>query len=138
MNHFVTLIRGNAGSDWHGGPGFTTAPGDAPKPPKTEPRLSVDDPLKPRLKSDETAEMRYLKQRELIDAYKAQHPGMSADKIFADLTIRHPEIFTDDDESNEPSDEAKKEVVSHFRDAGMSLDRVYATIGRLNPEFFQD
>src|SRR6266436_6296319 len=102
MNYSVTLIRGNAGSDWHGGPGFTTAPGDAPKPPKSVPVLSVPDPLKPRLKAykrDEAqarAEARSAAQRELIDAYKQKHPEASVNKMFEALTRDHPNVFNDD------------------------------------------
>jgi hypothetical protein len=164
MRHYVT-IHGPAhsihGADsFRGGPGFTTAPGDAPKPKKSLPILAIPDPLKPRLKADKSDA-----QRELIDAYKQKNPGASADKIFADLTLRHPDVFNDDDPEdngdNDPDDDgaddqplkrnkkvsdmarrltAHKEVVDHFQAAHpeMSIDRVYATLTRLNPEFFQD
>jgi hypothetical protein len=155
MKHFVTLIRGNAGSDWHGGPGFTTAPGDAPPIKKYPPVLSVPDPLKPRLKTDKqaAAEARDAAQRELIDGYKAKHPSASPDRMFAELTQQHPDVFRDDDGdddedgtgSDAPSDEkrrldAKREVFDHFRGAfpELPVDEVFRRIARLNPEFSED
>jgi hypothetical protein len=143
MHHIVNVFSNQAG--------FRTPPGDAPPIPKYPPVLSVPDPLKPRLKRDETAETRYLKQRELIDAYKARNPQAPVNKMFEDLTRAHPSVFTDDDGeddedgTNVPSDEkrqlaAQREVLEHFQNAHpeMAIDRVYATLTRLNPEFFKD
>jgi hypothetical protein len=145
MHHIVNVYSNQAG--------FVTPPGDAPPIPKYPPILSVPDPLRPRLRTDKIAEAeaRNEQQRTLIDEYKSKNPGVSADKMFEVLTRRHPEVFHDneddgdDDEDNMPSDEkrrldAKREVISDFQSAhpSMSIDRVYATLTRLNPAFFED
>jgi hypothetical protein len=156
MKHLIT-IHGPAHSihgvdSFRGGPGFTTAPGDAPKPKKSLPILAIPDPLKPRLKADKSDA-----QRELIDAYKQKTPGASADKIFADLTEQYPDVFNDNDPEDDGDDDqplkrnkkvsdmegrltAHREVVDHFQAAHpeLSIEAVYRKLTRLNPEFFQD
>ena len=90
------------GSDFRGGPGFTTAPSPTVKAPPADPRLAIPDPLKPRLKKgdglNDSAEARYAKQRQLIDAYKKENPRVSTNKMFAELEQAHPDVFHDDDD----------------------------------------
>lgn len=82
------------------------------KPPKAEPRLAIDDPLRVRLLkkpqgSDDEAEARFAKQRALIDAYKKENPGASTNKVFSELEKLHPSIFRDTDDDSEMDQQAK-------------------------------
>jgi hypothetical protein len=151
MKHFVT-VHGRAHPIYGNQAGFVTPPGDAPPIKKYPPVLSVPDPIKPRLKAYKSDA-----QRELIDAYKQKNPEASADKIFADLTQQHPDIFNDNDPDDDGDDDrplkrnkivsdmerrltAHREVVDHFQAAHpeLSIEAVYHQLSMLNPEFFQD
>ena len=154
VNGVATPIFANDGHPDDNGPGFRTPPTPTVKPGKSY-ELAVPDSLKPRLKIDKDTgdanaaeEDRFQKQRQLIQSYKQENPGTSLNKMWADLQMENPDLFTDptgeddDDEFHNSSSPAKAanaearaasaQVISSIKAANptWSTDEVYAYASR--------